>query len=399
MNIDDNFLNDVDITSNIRAPGEYKYYYCGENNSESDKSFLAISSMWYSDKISSDMEIICSCHNSINTEHLFLDDKTNAYSILIYKNIIDYRNENMILKLIHQVNLTPNFQLDINTQIQIDKRKVKIFLVGKNYLVINIIDFNILLLDYTNGNFITIFARTFEEKETLFNIIDTYDEPYILNGEQKIRSYLFLSKKSQERKTPTYSYKYVIIQKDVFKLKNFLLHSIDFDLGNAEPLGLKIGKIFMPESNGLKFCFIFIFISSSTLFQLVTDYDNLNLHNMLKKNSRVENNKESDEEDNNNNTQNKSNSEKDNKDANNINNNSNKLTLGNNDFAYNKTKYWTIKRKIEAEKKNITQCIKFILSINDKRICSFVCGIAPSVAATTRIAPSICAAPVIMFLT
>ena len=30
--------------------------------------------------------------------------------------------------------------------------------------------------------------------------------------------------------------------------------------------------------------------------------------------------------------------------------------------------------------------------------CSRVCGIGPSVAATTRIAPSICAAPVIMFL-
>ena len=30
--------------------------------------------------------------------------------------------------------------------------------------------------------------------------------------------------------------------------------------------------------------------------------------------------------------------------------------------------------------------------------CSRVCGIGPSVAATTRMAPSICAAPVIMFL-
>ncbi len=30
--------------------------------------------------------------------------------------------------------------------------------------------------------------------------------------------------------------------------------------------------------------------------------------------------------------------------------------------------------------------------------CSFVCGIGPSGAATTRIAPSTCAAPVIMFL-
>ncbi len=33
------------------------------------------------------------------------------------------------------------------------------------------------------------------------------------------------------------------------------------------------------------------------------------------------------------------------------------------------------------------------------RMCSRVCGIGPSVAATTKIAPSICAAPVIMFFT
>ena len=33
------------------------------------------------------------------------------------------------------------------------------------------------------------------------------------------------------------------------------------------------------------------------------------------------------------------------------------------------------------------------------RMCSRVCGIGPSVADTTRIAPSICAAPVIMFFT
>ena len=33
------------------------------------------------------------------------------------------------------------------------------------------------------------------------------------------------------------------------------------------------------------------------------------------------------------------------------------------------------------------------------RMCSLVCGIGPSAALTTRIAPSICAAPVIMFLT
>ena len=33
-----------------------------------------------------------------------------------------------------------------------------------------------------------------------------------------------------------------------------------------------------------------------------------------------------------------------------------------------------------------------------RRMCSRVCGIGPSGALTTRMAPSICAAPVIMFL-
>ena len=357
----DNFLNSVDITSNIRSKGEYKYYYCGENNSESDKSFTVVSTMWFNEKITPEMDLITSCYNPTNTAQIFYNNKTNSYNILIYKNIIDYRNENMQLKLLQNINLSINLPLEINNnQFQkdkIDKKKVKIFLVGKNYLLINIIDYNILLLDYSTGGYITIFTRLLEANETLFNIIDTYDEPYMLNGEQKIRSYVFLSKKNQERKTPTYSYKYFIIQKDVFKLKNILLHSIDFDLGNAEPLGLKIGKIFEPESSGQKFSFIFIFISSSTLFQLITDYDNLNFHNMLKKNSRVENNNNNDEEKNN------ISIDYDNDDLKNINqNNINK----------NRTKYWTIKRKIESEKKNFVQNIKSVLNINDKRICSFV---------------------------
>ena len=32
----DYFLNDVNITSDIRAKGEYKYFYMGENSSETD---------------------------------------------------------------------------------------------------------------------------------------------------------------------------------------------------------------------------------------------------------------------------------------------------------------------------------------------------------------------------
>ena len=99
MDADENFLNAVDITSNIHAPGEYKYYYCGENNSETDKSFLVVASQWYTDKITPDMEILASCYNNINTAQIYFNSKTNSYNILIYQNVIDYRNENMILKL------------------------------------------------------------------------------------------------------------------------------------------------------------------------------------------------------------------------------------------------------------------------------------------------------------
>ena len=100
MSGEDSFLNEVNITSRIRAPGEYKYYYCGENNSESDKSFLVISSMWYTDKITDEMDLITSCYNQTNTAQLFINKKASIYNILIYQNIIDYRNEYMSLKLI-----------------------------------------------------------------------------------------------------------------------------------------------------------------------------------------------------------------------------------------------------------------------------------------------------------
>ena len=113
MENDEYFLNSVDITSNIRTKGEYKYYYCGENNSESDKSFTAISTMWFNEKITSDMEILSSCYNPINTAQIFYNNKTNTYTVLVYKNIIDYRNENMQLKLLHNVNLSINLPLEI----------------------------------------------------------------------------------------------------------------------------------------------------------------------------------------------------------------------------------------------------------------------------------------------
>ena len=368
MSAEDSFLNEVDITSKIRAPGEYKYYYCGENNSETDKSFLVVSSMWYTEKITEDMELHASCYNPTNTAQLFLNTKTNIYNIFVYQNIIDYHNENMTLKLIQQINLSSKYKIEnTSSKNEFEKITVKMYFVSNNYILLNEIDYRIILIDIENGNFITIFNKTSEQKEPLYNIIDIYDESYMTDGEQLIRTYVFLSKKNQERKTPTYSYKYFIVQRNVFKIKTFFLHNIDFDLGNSEPIGLKIGKIVKPDCNEQKFMYILIFMSSSSILQLITDYDNVTLHQMLKKHSRANNNanKDSDELNENLNESNEENS------SNEINN-----SLGNinplNDDGILKTKHWITKRNVESEKKQFSQSIKIALNINNKRVCAFI---------------------------
>ena len=78
------FLQDVNITSDIRAKGEFKYFYIGENSSETDKSFLYFSAIWYTEKITNDMVIICSCYNHINTAQLYYNKKMNKYNLFIY---------------------------------------------------------------------------------------------------------------------------------------------------------------------------------------------------------------------------------------------------------------------------------------------------------------------------
>ena len=123
MNNDDNYdeettcLNSVNITSNVRAPGEYKYYQCGENNSS----------------------------------HLYAKD------IKIETN--DINNTNKL----------PNINII-----------VKIFFGAGNYLLFNVFDKRIILIDIFNRKFITLFNnKETKTPEPLYNIINTFDENYI----------------------------------------------------------------------------------------------------------------------------------------------------------------------------------------------------------------------------
>ena len=157
-------LNPVNITSNVRAPGEYKYYYCGENNSSSDKSFLSFSTMWATTKITEEKFLLSSCYNEAYTAFIYYCPIKKLYNIYVYKNIIDYKSENISLKPIQLIHLEPSYKSkDIvistndNTGMPMINIAVKIFLGAENYLLLNEVDKRIIVIDFFNGNYISLF--------------------------------------------------------------------------------------------------------------------------------------------------------------------------------------------------------------------------------------------------
>ena len=85
---------------------------------------------------------------------------------------------------------------------------VKIFFGEDNYLLLNVFDKRIILIDIFNG------------------------KNYIFEGEERVRTNVFLSIKYTEKKITFYQYHFIIIENDL-------------DLGDGEPLGLE--KAIIPK--------------------------------------------------------------------------------------------------------------------------------------------------------
>ena len=416
-------LNAVNITSNVRAPGEYKYYYCGENNSASDKSFLAISTMWYTTKISEDMFLLSSCYTSMYTCLLYYSPKKSIYYIYVYQNTLDYKNENVSLKAVQIIQLEHSYKTkDIiisksdTTGQPIININVKIYFGADNYLLLNEVDRRILLIDFINGNYVTIFNnKEAKSQEPLYNIIDTYDETYVLDGELRVRTYAFLSIKYQEKKISYYKYRYFIVERGILENNYFFLHSIDLDMGNGEPLGIKIAKIPKQASSNStgdeknqQWFYILCFLSSQRLFQLITNYDKMTLYQMLRnitqcntiivpsidgsksskcsvttiglrKDNQIKKNQEEFKtntvnKDKNNTNKMNNNDNKDNNDKNDNNNNINNNYYINNNIIKNtkQISFWSTSINLWLEKKQVAQSVKIFLNINTKKLCALI---------------------------
>ena len=411
-----NALNSVNITSNVRAPGEYKYYYCGESNAASDKSFLSFSTMWYTQQISEDMIILSSCYTPLYTCLLYYTPNKNFYYIYVYQNILDYKSENISLKAIQIIKLEHSIKeqevtLKRDTTGVINKI-VKIYFGADNYLLLNEIDRRILLIDFINGNYVTIFNNKEEKtQEPIYNIIDTYDENYYFEGESRIRTFAFLSIKFQEKKISYYKYRYFIIERGILENNFFFLHSIDIEMGNAEPISIKITKI--PKQGSFKkdgdsgkssqWFYIFCFLSTQRFYQVITNYGKLSFYQMLRTISQgntnippiVENNEKGKctmtnlgsrkdirlihEEDiitEENNIESNKNINKininDENNGSNLYNNSSNSNMPNVNNKRNRTAFWASSTILKFEKQQVSQGLNIFLSINTKQLCAVI---------------------------
>ena len=271
-------LSPISIKSNIRHPNEYKYFYNNNNNINSDESFLSISTMW-SNSLNSNYIFLSTNYTQKFTVFLYLNKQNKKYILYIYNNKIDYRNEtiNLCLENVYTIPLlNNNFNNNVN-----------IYIASDNYLLLNEFENRILLIDIFTGNFITLFNNNInnnnnDNNEDLFyNIINTFDELYLKNGNILVRTYVFIYIKKNENNNFVYFYKYFIVEKGVFNNKNnifFYLNKIEFNLGNSKPIDIKIAKI----SQNKKWFFIFIFLSKNILFQFITDYVNISLNKVFK---------------------------------------------------------------------------------------------------------------------
>lgn len=319
-------LNPVTITSNLRAPGEYKYYYCGENSLEKDKSFLAVSTMWYTTQITSEHELLSSTYNNDYTAQLYLNKTVKIYTLFIYKTSIDYRNENIDLKPFQIINIPiPSFL--INGNIEFEKILSKIFFAANNFILLNDIDNRILLIDFISGKYVKIYEKTGKQGEKIYNIIDTFDEAYISLGVQCIRTYVFVSSKSINKKEITYFYYYFMVQRGNLNIKNYYLHKLDLNIDDSEPCGIKIAKINKNDKKEQKWLFILCFFTYQTLYQFVTNWVSTTLLHVLKQFSQIQGESQ---------------------------------------------QMWTNKIMIEEGKKEYGQATKIFLNINTTKVCGLI---------------------------
>ena len=292
------FLNPINITSNLRAPGEYKYYYNGDTSSQSDSSYFTISSLWYTPSIPSTYKLLSTTYNPFYFVQLFYIPQLKQYSLHIYKTQITTQTESITVSLYNIINLPASsyFKCTHSSNINYAITHTCIYIAATSFIILNDIDIRILLIDINSGKYITLFSTGIKPLRCCYNVLDIFDETYLSNNTKHTRTYVFIACKLFTAKTdkPIISLYYIILNNTSLTHKtNFELHVLDIGVSydNIEPFGIKICKIsHINNTKHKEWYFILVLLTHQYVFQYISDYSNNNLHFVLKQYSLLGNN-------------------------------------------------------------------------------------------------------------
>ena len=300
-------LNPINITSNLRAPGEYKYYYNGDSSSQSDSSYYTISSIWYTPSIPSTYKLLSTTYNPSYFVQLFYIPHLKQFSLYIYKTQLNTSTESITVSPYNIVTLPASsyFKSTPSSDINYAMTHSRIYIASTSFIVLNDIDIRILLIDINSGKYITLFSKgtnshlhfdnTLHDTSSFistkpircYNVLDVFDETYLSNNTKQTRTYVFIVSKLFTAKAdkPIISLYYIMLNNtSLTHNANFDLHVLDIGVsyGNVEPFGIKIRKMPHVGVHKKEWYFILVLLTYQYVFQYVSDYGSKSLHFVLK---------------------------------------------------------------------------------------------------------------------
>ena len=243
-------------------------------------------------------EFICSTCNKIYTAILYNDNEHKNLILFIYKNIFDTEHEHITYKLISSLSFNKKKFENSDTTIsenpqKINKKKIyfedesevykktvtntyNLFLINKNFIIIQCLNIKIVLVDFLLKKFSTLFSNIDKNRSNI-KIIHIHDELIKIKKYKKGVNYIVKSLVFCLINNQLY---YFIIHDSNFYQINFSMKRVTFDDTIKTVDSFVVDKI-TDESDKKNFYYLFCIISEKKFIRFITDYMKVSLQEIL----------------------------------------------------------------------------------------------------------------------
>ena len=260
--------------------------YSGNDPEDNTPNFFIVE---YNLKKYENYEFICSTCNKIYTAILYFDNEHKNLILVILKNIIDNEHEHINYKIITTLSFNKKYFENLDTknsenQLKHNKKKIyfedesevykktvtntyNMFLINKNFIIIQCVNVKIILVDFLLKKFSTIFSNI-DKNRSIIRIIHTHDELIKIKRYKKGVNYIVKSLVFCLINNQLY---YFIIHDSNFYQISFSMNRVTFDDTIKTVDSFVVTKI-TDESDKKNFYYLFCVISEKKFYRFITDY-------------------------------------------------------------------------------------------------------------------------------